>query len=280
MKSLAYFAAGRSIKKSYHNLPVDKIYLIDPNLENTSNNSIKIDLIRLDALDAVEKLFNDGVKLDYFVSINEGLDEGGGRYAINGDRFMGFAMKVLKDRYIHIMSPQYYSSLNEKWKYKKIYENPLDLPYIKSEIKSSDPGYINPMIFSSISGSKSFQMMKVANAFKERKLQNGIIVRIVWDSIWCHSDLDQMFICIKNDDFFLNNFKNVGVICKDDSIETVLNKCDKLKLKNIGIIPWKNGRYEHELNIIGNWKAKYPQVINFFHLNKNDFGEIYSWIDE
>ena len=93
----------------------------------------------MDCLESIEYLKNEKVQIDYFVALNEGLYEGGGSYAINSDMFLGYAMPLFKQRYIHIMNKDYYHNM---------YHVSMDLPYEIEEIKEDDDRYLNPYIFS------------------------------------------------------------------------------------------------------------------------------------
>ena len=81
MKTLAYFASG-PIRKQYHNLNFDNIILIDNcfrKLYDKTNvfKEGKITCIGMDCLEAINYLRKENVRIDYFVSLNEGLYEGG-----------------------------------------------------------------------------------------------------------------------------------------------------------------------------------------------------------
>ena len=110
MKTLVYFASGEP-KQFYKELDYDEIYLVDYCFEKGENRwaeSDKVILLGMDCLEAVDWLKNKGVQVDCFVSLNEGLVDGGGKYAIHGDPFFGYAMQIMKGEYLHIMNPNYY----------------------------------------------------------------------------------------------------------------------------------------------------------------------------
>lgn len=144
MKTLVYFASGPS-REEYQALDFDKIYLIDNCFKNRNRYSSNVSskrkttCIGMDCLESIKFLKNENVQIDCFVSLNEGLYEGGGSYAINSDMFLGYAMPLLKEQYIHIMNKNYYHNQ---------YHVSIDLPYTIEEIKENDDRYLSPFIFS------------------------------------------------------------------------------------------------------------------------------------
>jgi|LSQX01.3.fsa_nt_gb hypothetical protein len=113
MKTLVYFASG-PIKEEYKDLDFDRIYLIDNCFrrgERFTEHSFfegKIVCVGMDCLESIRYLLKENVRINYFVSLNEGFGEGGGSYAINSDIFLGYAMPLFKEQYIHIMNKNYY----------------------------------------------------------------------------------------------------------------------------------------------------------------------------
>jgi hypothetical protein len=107
MTTLVYFASG-PYKIEYENLTYDQIYLIDNCFKSEIFEIGKVKCIGMDCLKAVDYLKGKGVIIDCFVSLNEGLYEGGGSYAINSDMFLGYVMPIMRNEYYHIMNKNYY----------------------------------------------------------------------------------------------------------------------------------------------------------------------------
>lgn len=61
------------------------------------------------------------------------------------------------------------------------------------------------------------------------------------------------------------------------AIDSILRECDDKRVESIGLTPWNHDDYKEEINIIENWRGEFPSVINLFHLNKNDFHDIYDY---
>ncbi|GAB4143326.1 MAG: hypothetical protein Fur0041_18410 [Bacteroidia bacterium] len=105
-QTLAYMACGTQ-KMNLNALPYRHCFLSDRSFKNSyqKNNFI---CLAGDAIKALKYLRNKDQKLDCFISINEGLLEGGGDYPLNGEFFLALLSPVLNDIYLHIYSPEYY----------------------------------------------------------------------------------------------------------------------------------------------------------------------------
>jgi len=276
MKTLIYFASG-PIQKEYHNLDFDKIYLIDDCFKNRhlyQKNIFsdgKITCVGMDCLESIAFLKQEKVKIDCFVSLNEGLSEGGGKYAINSDIFLGFVMPLLKPQYIHIMDKTYYDSS---------YRVTMDLPYEIVELTENNNRYLNPLIFSNRPKAKVFQMNKKIAAPYEISITSLINVTIIHDSIWnYYDDLGAIVISFTQQgqgDFF-NKIPKV-LNFKELSLNEVFDYCNKNKIRKIGFTPWGTWNYRNFLEKIKEQKSDYPTEILLFHLNKNDYQDFYELI--
>lgn len=279
-KSLVYFASG-PCKKLYESLPFEKIYLVDhyfsgkgnrnngrgnPNIQ--VNKSGKVICIGMDCLDAVNYLKQHEVKIDTFISLNEGLYEGGkGGYAINSDLVLGYIMPILNDTYIHIMNKSYYGNH---------YHVTMDLPYLKTEIFEDDPDYLNPLIFSEDEyhkGNAKVFRMKKSISVEDLNINPNIHLSIIQDSIWNYTaELDLLVTSLKpqgQGNFF--DRLNKVVSLRENSIAEILDHCVQRKIGRIGITPWANGKYSTFIDQIKNYSKDYPKSISLFHLNRNDF---------
>ena len=112
MKNLVYFASGDP-KRVFKDLPFDKVYLVDYRLKlqkNKNRDNSKVVLLPMDCFDAIDYFKKNQISIDCFVCLNEGLYEGGGRYPINSDLFVGYSMQVIRSSYIHIFDKSYYGN--------------------------------------------------------------------------------------------------------------------------------------------------------------------------
>lgn len=277
MKTLVYFASGPESNK-YKNLDFDKIYLIDNCFKGVDQNNFftspdKIIRIGMDCLESIYFLKKHKIKIDYFVSLNEGLIEGGGTYAINSDVFLGYVMPLLKQNYIHIMNKNYYRG------HINFCGVSMDLPYSVEEIKENDPKYISPNLFSTAhyhkGYAKIFQMKKLVTKKIEINLTPKIKLTFIHDSIWNYYDyLDALFISFSNQfGSFFENIPKVYKFNKNKLIE-VFEICKNKKIQKIGFIPWAKGNYKNFIDIIKGQKSDYLSEVFLFHLNRNDFKEI------
>jgi hypothetical protein len=276
MRTLVYFASGCD-SPEYLELDFDRIVLIDNCFKNKRRypESIfkrsKITCIGMDCLESIEYLKKENIKIDCFVSLNEGLYEGGGSYAINSDMFLGYAMPLFKEQYIHIMNKNYYHNM---------YNVSMDLPYIIEEIKENDSRYLSPFIFSKNNyhkgHAKVFSMSMCDKSKSEIKINHRIKMQIIHDSIWnYYEELDTCVISFSDQgqvDFFerkpkVLNFKNI-------SIDEIFEYCERNKIRKIGFTPFGRGKYNGFLKKLEGWNNEYPEEVILYHLNKSDYREI------
>jgi len=275
MKTLVYFASGPN-KTEYQDLDFDQIYLIDNFFKKKQQaqidifNSGKVFCIGMDCIQAVNFLRKQHVKIDCFVSLNEGLYEGGGRYAINSDFFIGYAMSLFKDNYIHIMNKAYYQNK---------YKVSMDLPFIAEELNQNDTRYISPSIFSKNSfhkgNAKVFQMSKIKNTHPI-KINPNIKISVIHDSIWnYYHELELVVISIleQGQGAFFDKIPKVININHND-LDEIFSKCQKNKLCKIGFMPWARGNYGSFIEKIKSYDQGYPDEILLFHLNKKDYKSV------
>jgi hypothetical protein len=278
-KTLVYFASGPP-KKEYDFLPFDKIYLVDycfigkGNCNNGSGNpniqvsqSGKVISLGMDCFDAVKYLEYNKIKIDCLVVLNEGLSEGGGKYAVNSDMFIGYVMPLLGESYIHIVNKKYYGNR---------YHVTMDLPYLMTEIKEGDKDYLDPFLFSDDEyhkGNAKVYRMKKQTSAENLNINPNIQISIMHDSIWRHADeLDLLAISIApqgQGDFFHRSQKVISL--RDHSVEQILDFCVQNKIASIGLTPWSHGKYSSFIDQIKNYTEEYPKVISLFHLNGKDY---------
>ncbi|MFN4299894.1 MAG: hypothetical protein ACK4EX_09225 [Thermaurantimonas sp.] len=276
MKTLVYFASG-PIREEYKELYFDRIYLID-NCFKYGNRYPKqifkidnITCVGMDCLESIAFLKKENVQIDCFVSLNEGLYEGGGSYAINSDMFLGYAMPLFKEQYIHIMNKNYYHNM---------YHVSMDLPYDIEEIKEDDYRYLSPFIFSKNNyhrgHAKVFQMRKLAMIKTQIIINPHLKLQIIHDSIWnYYEELDALIISFSDQgqrDFFDKIPKVINLL--RTNIDEIFEFCQNNKVRRIGFTPFGRGKYISFLEKLKNLKNEYPKEILLFHLNKNDYKEI------
>jgi hypothetical protein len=280
-KSLVYFASGQYHKK-YENLPFHEVYLIDHSIEQPKGHSAKdskVFIVKQDALKAVSQLSDLGVIIDCFVSVNEGLIQGGGYYPINEDSFMGYVMPILRKEYIHIMDPEYYLFSRTA---------DMDFPYIKEELHPGDPGYIDPSFLLSEYTDDTQQIkvfrMTLSPEGMEYTLANGLVVRFIFDSIWRHTrKLDQLYLKINNSIIaqHFNEYTPDYVIIHQgiDNFSKLLSTSKKAGKLKIGFTPWLRGNYAEVLKDLSGFKAGSGMTITFFHMNRKDYQEFEKEVD-
>jgi hypothetical protein len=263
MKNLVYFASGR-YKEAYEDLPVDKVYLVDPVLRYRRNRreSEKIVQLPFDALESLDYFRRHQIFIDYFVCINEGLFGGGGHYQINDDTFLGYAMPVLSDTFYHLWSPTYSA------------RNRMRIPYTSTLINREEEGYIDPYIFSDTLNSLVLKMTKNS---KSTLLHNGeTVFKINKDSIWSdYSNLDGLFIKTGYNREFFYSKEKVYRMETNTTFEDILKICETHKFEKIGITPWTGGNYRDLKTNLASIKTSVKEV-TFYHLKPFDFQDLYN----
>jgi hypothetical protein len=247
-----------------------KFGICDQNIKVSKSG--KVICLGMDCLDAVNYLAHLKVKIDCFVALNEGLYEGGGKFAINGDMFLGYCMPILSDEYIHIVNKNYYGLNNNN-------HVTMDLPYQMTEINEGDQDYLDSLFFSANKyhkGHAKVYRMKKRTSTAELKINPNIKISIIHDTIWSYTDdLDLLAISITRQgqgDFFQGLSKVISL--RERSVEQILDYCVQKRIERIGFTPWSCGNYSSFFDKIQNYKEEYPKAISLFHLNRNDFKSV------
>jgi hypothetical protein len=272
MKTLVYFASG-CYRSEYQKLDYDRIILIDNCFKNKKRypKSVfykgKVTCLGMDCLKSIEFLKNKNIKIDCFVSLNEGLFEGGGSYAINSDFFLGYIMPLLKDTYIHIMNRYYYHNM---------YNVSMDLPYEMEEISKNENNYISPFTFSKADyhegHAKVYKMTRIFNT-QQYAFNPRLIFSINHDSIWNHyenMDLIAISFSQQGQGAYFDNFPKT-INLNSSTIDEIFLYCKLNKIEKLGFTPWGNGDYKSFINLLKDFRDDYPKEIFLFHLNKNDY---------
>ena len=268
-------ASGRSIRNGYSDLPFDNVVLVDKCFREPISISGKVICIGLDAVRATALFKEIDVKFDAFVCINEGLNEGGGWYALHSNWSFSSILPILKDEYLHIACPDYYGQ--RKWK------KHFDLPQHVVLLGEEDADYIDPKMFSDYyKYNKEFCVWKVtkqsgAPAFFKCG-SRGVTVqrRNIWDD---YGALDSLFVrCSPIEARNLKKIAPKAEILKDYSFEQILQYCNRNKITKLGLSPWLRHNYNGFLDFLKENEERYPypQQINFYHLHKNDFQQLYA----
>lgn len=292
-KSLVYFASGTYINPEYNRLKYSNIILVDNEFRQNSYNGKNIFCLKMDCIEAVYLFKRLNVIINCFVGLNEGLYEGGGKYAINSDCFLGYCFPILADKLMHIGYPDYYQGFN----YAHVRKNYLNLPYEEKEvIDNKDTDYVSPSVFSWW-GSKAIVTVLNRKSKKEMNFQiKDIRITIKHDSIWSEiKNIDAAFVkyennfqkekveSLENKAYAIKDYQHsVGILSiltvrKYDGgfdIDGILNLTIKSQWVRIGIVPnlWDLSSL---FSRIESMQFVHLKEIIFYHLNKNDYSELY-----
>ena len=290
-KNLVYFASGGKVKEPYFDLPYDNIFLVDFDFRNNDHVGDKIFCLKLDCICAVKIFELIGIKIDCFVCINEGLFEGGGKYPINADVFLGYCFPILEDPFLHIGYPGYYST-KKYTHYRKHY---LDLPYDKKiELSSETESQINPDIFAErYEGlGKIFELSNKSKRSKKIQFDN-ITVTVKHMSIWSDKkQLDAIFTRSSSSSYVQKKLQslenNVFMISYTSStrvqedmpstydIRDIIELCALKKFEKIGLVPNGSSNYIKQIETFERLSRGYPKKITYYHLNKDDYKALYN----
>ena len=291
-KTFCYLAAG-PYPKNYNQLAFDKLYFIEKNdyLYKSSYQKIptNTEWICLDALKAIDDLKEREIKIDYLVSLNEGLNEGGGGYAILSDEVMGYLSPILKDEFVLICDFSHYP-LDVRDQYAH-----LDWGFEKvKKLKKGEAGFIEPKIFTESqeynpgSYGHVFKMKRISRSVRLSIANQNVQVKLVHGSIWNDEEsLDAIGINLNQNtltgdyaynsqsvsDFFLSKPKVFNL--KDTTFDAILEYCEQNSIKHLGLCPWLQGNYQE---VIKGFQGNLPnslESISFYHLNTNDFEQLY-----
>jgi len=283
-KTLVYFASGTHIQDEYKNLNYENVILVDYSFKNCSYDGEKVICLGLDAIVAVSVLRQLSVKIDCLVTINEGLYEGGGRYSLNSDSFLGYCFPLFSDKLIHLGIKDYYCG-NEYFHQRTHY---LDLPYNEKKILTPiDEGYISPSIFST-EGYRAIVTLLEKKSGNNYSFKYGrIIVNVKHASIFdFENKLDVLFVQYENNCqkmvfeklepklIDLRSFTKENNKFSNDAKNSINELCINNQYEKIGFIPC-GVNYMDLINSLSEHYQNGLKEVFFFHLNKDDFSDLY-----
>lgn len=260
-----YFASGDYLEE-YHRAPeqlnFDKLVLVDYCF-NQCKLIDNIAIIPSESCSAIRVFKDLGIKFSAFISLNDGLNEGGGFYSHHSNYFLSYALQILSDPHLHVYSWDYFRNTNNK----KI----ADIDHHITDI-TLDPSIERLLRY-------KVQNLNIYKLKKRKTLkmiyQNGkATINIINQSIWNDADkLDRIYV--KSRDYlyrFTSNHKT-EMISKgncisrnNESLHIFINDCMKYKDK-IGTMPFGYDNYKEFLNNIRSIDCN----VNLYHLNKNDY---------
>ena len=293
-KNLLYLASGPFFEE-YKKLDFNEMIFIDRNqrLKNSfPADDKRFQFIGKDALYAIDDLIRKESKIDYLVSVNEGLYGGGGDYPIFSDFLMGYLSPLLNDEIVLICDLNYYSSSLRTpmgkldWGFEKI-----------EKITENDQRYIDPRIFSYSEHERpsnkygNIYLMKKINKTTLLNFQNQQAnILIHHGSIWeDKNELDFIGLNLRSfynirsegkthqttiDQFFLEKPKVFDI--NNKNFIDIVNYCKDNGCKNIGLTPWLNNDYSTVIKYLQNENLDGIEKICFYHLDKKDYKMLYS----
>ncbi len=268
---VAYFASGNR-PMDLKSWDIDLLILVD-NSFHKSEFGEKIWEIKSDAIEAVDLLASKGIKLDVFISINEGLNEGGGNYPLNGQFFIGYLMRILNPNYIHIYAPNYYSHTSPKYLSHKL----PNIPYVINALKQSD--FIYDLSLLNNGGGylpKVFKMKRLDEACVQHPIFKHI--KLVRKSIWEDAEsLTKLFLPENTMLPYLKLFSTKIIdFIRGDFPFFKLNNVSITKGGTIGLVPWNSKDYKSELLKLNEWSISNDVLVSVYYLDEGDFSKLIS----
>jgi hypothetical protein len=288
MRTLLYLASG-AYREAFQDLPFDRMIFVDRcqgYAQNYPKNDSRIRFIPTDALIAIDMLKQEGVKIDCLVSVNEGLEEGGGTYPIFSGFLMGYLSPLLKDEFTLVCDLNYYVSKLRTPMSK------LDWGFNKTKLIPGNIGYVNPALFTD--SAYRYSKENYGNVYLMQRCRSEITlnlpnsktqVKVIHGSIWEDEDkldliglnlLSKHSLDVKYrntihsvDTFFEAKPKVLNI--NGQTFETILDYCKTNDYKRIGLTPWLKGNYQELIQCLKKLDNDFFQSIIFYHLNKNDF---------
>ncbi|ALJ00764.1 hypothetical protein [Rufibacter tibetensis] len=271
-RNLVYYASGTRIREGYSELPYDNVVLVDSNFNEVIEIEDKIVCVGLTATLATALFKEIGAEFEGFVCINEGLSEGGGHYSLNNNWSLSNILPIMKDEYLHIACPGYYGQ--SKWK------RYFNLPQTTTSLDVNDTDFLDPKIFSNYP-KECFVWRVTKQPGKPATFRVGDrTVTVQRRNIWEDSHkLDALFVrCSPSEIKNLKSVEKKVQYVKDFSFEQILQYCTSNKIAVIGLCPWLRHDYNGFMDYL---KANeggypYPKQLCFYHLNANDFQQLYA----
>ena len=288
MKTLLYIASG-PYRPEYESLPYERIILVDLRRSATQlPTGSKVRYLRMNALDAVSLLRKEGVKIDCLVTINEGLSEGGGSFAMLSDFMIGQLFPLFKERMILICNLRYYIGELDM---KKIRQ--LDWGFRSIRIFDDHADHLAPGIFSShcyrhdrytFDPNFGHVFILERQSAKQRvyTLNQHLTLEIKHESIWSEEqELDAIGVSIScnravsdhNNELLVKDYfqqQPKAFSLRSRSLQEIIHYCEENEVRTLGVMPWLNGAYSEFIQTLTNQPLKHLRKIVFYHLGKTD----------
>jgi len=284
-KTLLYLASGPIIPE-YQQLPFGKMIFVDRQQQQINFRDNRFQFIHADALFAVGRLIKKNIKIDYLVSVNEGLAEGGGNYPVLSDFMLGYLSPILSEEFFLICDPSYYRirpmTLNPEW------------GFTRSIVRPEDPSFIYPSLFANSQRTRIFNpdygkvfQLKRNRTVKGLNIRDGLNCKLIYGSIWDDaSNLDMIGIKLtsRQEIRSVNRrsitidqyFRQKGVYdLNQKSIFDIIQYAQLNGYQHLGLSPWMDGKYNKVINALRSCDLGCIKSIAFYHLHKKDFAMLY-----
>ncbi len=271
---IIFYPSSCGYSDEFQNVPYELVILNSHEIKQKEKKG-NVYCLNYDNNELLGLLFARGISISAVVIIRDGCIEGGNYECVLEDGFFGRLMPVASKSFKYFCDHE---------------PATVDAPAQSDKIDT--PDYLIPFISNSdpINKIKSFHVKlkpKIEKVFKH----GNILVRIIWDSIWCEYNRSELVVIKKigSSKKAVENYLK-GLLSNDNlyekfeyvtqsrmgSIDRLLHKAEKKHLSRISLIPIAGGRYKKIAREIQLWSNDYPKEIDFFHLNKDDYKDLKS----
>jgi len=284
-----YPSAGIHIEQfDFSNLPLDYIICSDYDVKEFAND--KIVSVKADNNLCMRLIIESGIKLDAFFAVQDGAIQGGNYEFVNSIMFLGRLLPALNNEFVLVSNISNYFDFY-RGPIKKI-ENP-DIKLYRSAVYST---------YNTNVANYDIQKFEIINYKSHQiKLNGKRAINIYRKSIWQdETQLDAIFKggvlqreALKGywpKSYMPDKLFNVFDLTPDASIIPLLELANKKQFTNIGLVPFvaktnrdnwgnhtkENEKYSQLIKDFESWEYEYPQTINLYHFDKNDFEILYS----
>lgn len=295
-KTVMLYLSSNSFNEGYLEMPYDYVILNSYTFSERENQPLsamkiingKVILMPYDNNRALRILKGAGVKIKCFVGINDGCSEGGNHECVNNSSFFGRLSPILDDE-IYYITDHFDNArdlegltgklgfLNTHYEVTEFFDE--ELITFDENVFYGDPQYRKEHIW--------FIPLRRKDDMTRGYRLGNIYISASHASIWEHED---EFDCIIHGNMSQKAAVNyvpepqkrcympLHMVDKDPS--WLLRKAEKNRWKRIGLIPYLQGHYQEFLAICKEWKGKYPEAIQFFHLEERDMTEVRKYIPD
>ena len=281
---LLYVSSSKTLSH-YMDLPFEYVILnsnIFPKRDGMQLVNNKIIEMPFDNNKALRVLKNAGVKIQCFIGMQDGCNEGGNYECVNTPQFFGRLSPILDNKVLYIAN--HWDSNRTGTGINNVVNSIgfLSTHYKKVELTDDFPKIENTVRFCEhIEDEKhrvDVPIERLEPKTAEGKVGN-INIKVSHSSVW---DYEDDFDCIihpafARDNQYLNDVEGRYYKILDEyenNPEKILLDANDNKWSSIGLVPFLGSRYNQFLDFCEQWDKPYPQKLHFCHMEERDLSGV------